>query len=614
MTYSVTKKFYDLVVVGGGVAGLLFAKRIAEKAKENRTPVSLLILEAGVDLGRDPSSYKAFVDRFHQADIKSPNSPYLDNQNAPVEPDVPGTGTEYYVHSGPDKFGSNNTRALGGTTLHWMGLTPRMLPEDFKMFENFGVAVDWPIDYEDLRTYYRQAEKELGVAGDAKVSYHDEVLKDKVGQNIEFRYERRKYKTHFSPLPQARNSTPRIINRDGKPETYDIKAGAFELRAGSGQRCEGNASCIPICPVNAKYSALRTYRELQDLTTRNPYFEFDLQSQAVVTKLNTQGDNSNISSVDFYYYPHSDFPGKQFKSIRAASFVLAASAIENAKILLMSGSTGKGLANRSDQVGRNLMDHPFVLHWGLLNDKDTELGTFRGPGVTSDLPVRAGKFRAKHAAFRTDVSNWGWGLAANAPYKNLETLLNEKKFGANLRKNLRFQVQRQVTLGYLFEQLPCSKNRVTLDPVNRDRIGIPRPNIHYKIDPYTVKGMECAQALTNKVFEKAGITNHTTTDTYLGKFISSDPAERFRFIGAGHIMGTHRMGTHYSNSVVDSFQRSWDHQNLFIIGAGSMPTAGTSNPTLTLAALSLRSADEYMKCRDIICSKVRGVESEAASE
>ena len=105
MTYSVTKKFYDLVVVGSGVAGLLFAKRIAEKAKENRTPVSLLILEAGVDLGRDPSSYKAFVDRFHQADIKSPNSPYLDNENAPVEPDVPGTGTEYYVHSGPDEFG-----------------------------------------------------------------------------------------------------------------------------------------------------------------------------------------------------------------------------------------------------------------------------------------------------------------------------------------------------------------------------------------------------------------------------------------------------------------------------------------------------------------------------
>lgn len=446
------------------------------------------------------------------------------------------------------------------------------------------------------------------------LSFHDKFLKEKADNEIEFKFDRRKYKTHFSSLPQARNSTPRKSkNNEGLAELYDVKAGAFELRAGAGQRCEGNASCIPICPVNAKYSALRTYRELQDLAKNNRFFEFELQSQAVVTKVNVGKNTRHISSLDFYYYPHSEVPAKEFKTIEAASFVLAASAIENAKILLMSGQPGIGLCNASDELGRNLMDHPFVLHWGLLKDKKVELGTFRGPGITSDLPVRTGPWRKNHAAFRTDVSNWGWGLAASAPYSNLASLLKSQKFGKQLREDLRSEVQRQVTFGYLFEQLPCSDNRVTIDPSQRDQLGIPRPNLNYRIDPYTLKGMECAKVLTKTAFDKIGIQNFTNYKAQLGNKIKSDSAKRHKYIGAGHIMGTHRMGSHRSNSVVDEFQRSWDYQNLFVIGAGSMTTAGTSNPTLTLAALSLRSADEYMKCKDAMSRNCGRREQEVAN-
>jgi choline dehydrogenase-like flavoprotein len=61
-------------------------------------------------------------------------------------------------------------------------------------------------------------------------------------------------------------------------------------------------------------------------------------------------------------------------------------------------------------------------------------------------------------------------------------------------------------------------------------------------------------------------------------------------LGAGHLCGTHRMGATKDHYVVDPDQRSWDHRNLFVVGAGSMPTIGTSNPTLTLAALACRTA------------------------
>ena len=64
-----------------------------------------------------------------------------------------------------------------------------------------------------------------------------------------------------------------------------------------------------------------------------------------------------------------------------------------------------------------------MLAWGLMAE-GTYVGPFRGPGATSDIPMRDGRFRRKVAAFRTDVSNWGWSLADNTPYRDLERLIN----------------------------------------------------------------------------------------------------------------------------------------------------------------------------------------------
>ena len=65
--------------------------------------------------------------------------------------------------------------------------------------------------------------------------------------------------------------------------------------------------------------------------------------------------------------------------------------------------------------------------------------------------------------------------------------------------------------------------------------------------------------------------------------------------GAGHVMGTYRMGKDPKTSVVDSFQRSHDHANLYLVGSGTFPTVGTANPTITLSALALRTADSIVE-------------------
>jgi glucose dehydrogenase len=75
---------------------------------------------------------------------------------------------------------------------------------------------------------------------------------------------------------------------------------------------------------------------------------------------------------------------------------------------------------------------------------------------------------------------------------------------------------------------------------------------------------------------------------------SNQKKERIEYFGAGHIVGTHRMGPR-SDSAVDDMQRSWDHDNLYLVGSGSFPTVATGNPTLTIAALCLRTADHIAR-------------------
>ena len=167
-------------------------------------------------------------------------------------------------------------------------------------------------------------------------------------------------------------------------------------------------------------------------------------------------------------------------------------------------------------------------------------------------------------------------------------LLKQTLFGKALRTNLAATLSRQVRVSIAVEQLPEAGNRVTIDPAYRDPFGNPRPVIAYRVGDYTMAGMAAATGVAKAMFHRALIEDHSgpgmfPTLSYEGK--------TFYYHGMGHFAGTHRMGADATSGVVDADQRAFGHRNLFLVGAGSMPTMGTSNPTLTLAALTLRTAD-----------------------
>jgi choline dehydrogenase-like flavoprotein len=526
----------DVIVVGAGVAGLLAAWRLAKAG------VKVLVLEAGPRGER-----REALAAFHRVLAKTPESPYPPAPHAP-QPSVLHLD-RYYIQEGPQLFKSTYLRRVGGTTWHWLGTALRLQPNDFRLRSVYGVGVDWPISYDDLEPWYTAAEHELGVAGG---SNHGSPRRNAYPMpEIPATYLDKQVAAAVKPLglivevsPQARNSQ----DFDGRPT------------------CCGSASCISICPIQAKYDASVHAAKAERAGARI--------IENAVAHLVEVGSDGRVTAIRYKR------PDGSERRAGGRVFILAAHAIETPKLLLQSrnDTLPRGVANSSDQVGRNLMDHPGQLSWALAAEP---LYPFRGPLEVSGIEAyRDGEFRRYHAAFRTPLANDGWSWPGGGPLDLASELIHQGLHGAELDRTIREQASRQIRVFSTMEQLPDPENRVTPAFDKPDALGLPRPRIRYRVDDYVRTGLAKARKLHEQIFK--GLR-------------ASFFKQREDFEGAGHIIGTLRMGHDPKTSVVDAELRSHDHANLFLLGSGVFPTAGTANPTLTITALALRAAEHILK-------------------
>jgi glucose dehydrogenase len=634
----------DVAIVGSGFAGALIANELSQHG------ISVVILEAGP--GITPNINDS-MRRFYKASVKVPESAYppdlfVDpvNQAAGRPTSVMLSTTSwkdgkqsYLIQKGPRPFTSTYERVAGGTS-HWLGTSLRLVPRDFTMKTSYGKGQsnfpfpDWPkaITPQSLNSCYARAEAELGVSADAKEQSFlgidlkgytypmpripPSLLDQRVGDALSRLSES---ETKFLEMPQpvteikvrslpaARNSQP-YRNR---------------------RACAGNTNCIPICPIQAKYDPTITLNEATNKGAR--LIDHAVASEIIV-------ENDQVSQINFLRYDKEAGPKTGEGCVKAKIYVIAANAIETPRLLLMSknkGRTDKGVANSSGMVGRHLMDHPYYVAWALLPPTAKPVFPYRGPLITSGIgDLCDGPFRAKRAAFRVDIGNEGWnfvvgGSAEVGADPNVTTIdfvngmnsggLNSKAFsqlrsdnatllGADLAQKLNDLITRQFRIGFLVEQDPDPNNRVTVSTEFRDALGLMRPEITYDISPYTRQGIVAAYRMRKLIFDKMGAMDFThpvpgavpplpdPSANSPGKFVETIDGKpvTLTYGGAGHIMGTYRMGDNPKTSVVDSFQRCHDHNNMYLVGSGTFPTGGTANPTLTLSALALRTADKIV--------------------
>jgi glucose dehydrogenase len=326
--------------------------------------------------------------------------------------------------------------------------------------------------------------------------------------------------------------------------------------------CAGNASCIPICPIGAKYDASVHVRKAISAGAI-------LQSESVVTRLHVEGDGS-VKRVTYRPWNGNE------QTVSGKLVIVAANAIETSKLLLLSNDVlEKGVANAGDQVGRNLMDD---LQKSLFAKLADPVFPFRGPPSTAGIEdFRDGPFRRHAGAFRISLDNDGW-FSKSSPYNEAEQLVQEGLFGSELQQALRDSVLRQIRLSCSTEVLPDPNNRVTISNL-LDSPGIPRPRLTFAAAKYTLDALDRALDAMAEIVALAG-----------GAICSVGGIG-----GAGDMLGTCRMGADRTKAVVDGAGRSFDHSNLYIVGSSTFPTCGSANPTLTIAAPALRTADHILR-------------------
>lgn len=522
----------DVIVVGSGLIGSVAAHNLARQGK------SVIQLEAGPRVPR----WK-IVEGFRNSGNASSNGGNR-NQPYPNEPWARTSFTPGYIeNTGPVEYIPGMLRLVGGTTWHWGGACWRILPNDFKLKSLYGVGRDWPISYDDLEPFYSRVEVEMGVSGDNHADYSGHSGAPYPPRSIPFPV-RPQELSYLSQRFAAR------VGEGGYPFTYQPNGRATDPY-GERPACVGNNNCSPICPIGAQYSGDRHATMAERAGTH-------LIPDAVAYKIEKGPDGRKITAIHYYD------PGGKSHRLTARYFVIAAHAIETPRLLLLSD-----VANSSDMVGRNLMDHNA---FSLSMFADEPLWSGRGPVQQGDvLKWRDGDFRRQHGAIRYEVGNF----VGNVPIT--QHLLSQGVMGPDLDKQIRHLAARFISVSSNIESLPDPSNRVSLHASNKDKFGLPQLNINYDVSDYVRAGGQVV---------KQDFLNFQ-------KLLGADVFQKNISVweNRDHPMGTVIMGENPKDSVVNHECRTHDHDNLFLATTGVMPAAQAFNPTMTGAALAMRSTD-----------------------
>jgi len=534
----------EVIIIGSGVMGGLVATQLAKAGK------SVIILEAGPRIKRQD-----IVERFRDSPFKmSLTNMKLQGVGSPYPdlPHVPSTYGEYLLQTGPVKYPAKYLRVVGGTTWHFGSALWRMIPNDFKLQSLYGRGRDWPFGYQELEPWYGKAEHELGVSG---VDGQDES-----GHGGDA------WPPRSTPFPmkglEPSYMFKRLAELLGKGGYNPVLEPNGRATRPYGKRpvCAGNNNCNPVCPIGAKYDGSMHIDEAERHGAT-------LLDNSVVYKI--EADNQGKITGIWYRKPDGSN-----HHLTANYFVLAAYGIESPKLLLMSTSERypNGIANSSDQVGRNLMGHT-----GISMNVMMKEDVWPGQGPTELLVYlnnRDGEFRKDFPSYKIKVRN----TVPTADYT--ASLIKKGVLGSQLDQELKRMSARSLNFAIDFETLPLPENRIVPSKHKQDAIGIPVPEIYYSVTDYWNAGKE------------QGLKDFDNFARLLNADVSKiDTSYQDR----QHIMGTTVMGDDPKNSVVDSNCQSHDHPNLFIAGTSVMPSASCMNPTLTGAALSLRLADHMLK-------------------
>jgi choline dehydrogenase-like flavoprotein len=426
-----------------------------------------------------------------------------------------------------------------------------MLPDDFRVRSVDGVADDWPLGYDELRPYYEETDRQFGVSGfggnPAYPPGDDPPLPPMPLGEVGLRVARAHHRLgwHWWPASQAILSAP------------------YEGR----HVCVRRGTCGQGCNEGAKGSS--------DVTHWPAFLAAggELVTGARVRRI-TVGADGLATGAEWV-----DRDGNEHHQA-AATVLVAANGVGTARVLLASADVAHpdGLANSSGLVGRRLMLHPLA----------TVLGVFDDP--VQAWPAQNGALIQTMEFARSDPergflrgSTWGLGCTGG-PVRMALSPGGRGVWGAGHHANVEARLGRIGQWAILCEDLPEEHNRVELDLASTDSDGLPGARVSYRMSENSRQMMAFMAERAEESLREAGAS---TIETVLG-------------IPNGHLMGTARMGDDPTSSVVDRFGMAHDVPNLGVVDGSVFVTAGSANPTTTIAALALRTAEHLVETRGAV--------------
>jgi choline dehydrogenase-like flavoprotein len=447
--------------------------------------------------------------------------------------------------------GVSRTMAVGGLALHWGGTCNRFSEEDVRLKSAHGLYVDWPVEWKELEKYTCEAERRLGVAGEPSPFPEDKRSEAYPMPPMPLTWNLQRLKEWgdksgipFQGTPQSKNTTP----YDGRGQC---------LRCGT---CD-------ICPTGARYSPDFTFKRLLQEK------KITLHDRTLIRKLVLDPAKANVVAAQASNYER---PEEQIE-YRARYFAVAGGYTWSSHLLLLSANSRfpNGLANRSGHVGKYMNGHAFISSFIEL-DADIYPGMNPQYGLISRQFFRApkGKPYVRHDLRVWEAGHEGPRLKANGKILLGDDVVNEWR-GRSKRGTARVRAY--------YDVHPDKNSELTLDPEKKNKWGDPQPRIVHRLDDATQSRLVATKQHCTEVFERlakndGGKIQRVTEGNYLD-----------------HPAGGCRMGTDPATSVTDSYGRTHDHENLFVVGAPTLPNAGCTNGTLTFVALTLRSAEEIAR-------------------
>lgn len=516
MTYEA-----DLVIIGGGIT----AAQLARKVSALKPGLRIIVVEAG----------KKIFDFENRMQYRQRNLDYGENA-------WPGDFIDDQAASGI----ISRTMAVGGSALHWGGVTNRFSAEDLTLHSRYGLAVDWPIEWADLERHYCEAERALGTSGEPSPLVEDRMSSPYPMTAMPLSYNLRVLKEWanksgipFWSTPQAKNTKP-----------YDGRSQCMRCNT-----CE-------ICPTGARYSPDFTFKQLLAKKA------IELHDETLVRRLILSPDKKKIVSAQAVARARNG----EAVEYRARTFAVTSGYAWSSHLLLLSD-----VANSSGMVGKYMTGHAFI-------GGQVELDAKIYPGMNEQHSLISRQFfRCKTDVpyVRHDLRIWE-SSAGRDP--RLKDAAGKLLMGDALMQDWRSRTARGTArVRAYYDVHPSAESTLTLDPSKKNTWGDPLPIIRHVVDDKTKARAASTREHITGVFDQLARANN-------GKVLNVSEGNYL-----DHPSGGCRMGKDPATSVCDSDGRTHDHENLWVVGSPTQPTGGCTNATLTFVALTLRSASELAR-------------------